>query len=419
MKDRFLNNIGLKVMSLLFAIVLWMTVVNVDDPVDEETFRNVPVQVLHEEIFTAKASTYSILDGNETVSVTVRARRKVLSDIRSNDIRVTADIRNRVSNSLSEATLQTEVDIKGFEGDYVEAYTNPRNIQIEIEPSAQKDFTISVETNGTPRGGNTLGKLVADPKVIRLGGAESQINRVKKVVAVVSVSGLSESQTVQAELKLFDGDDQEVDPALFENNLGAEGLKVDVEILKTKEIPIRIEADDLRPATGYSIGKVSCVPQFVKVAGEEEKISEITEITIPAEDLEVEGISSTCEVNIDLLGYLPEGITLEDTTANTVVVTVAVERNGTKVFTIPSNNIVIEKVTGDLKPGVATLENIELHITGTDEALEKLTEIPAVSVNMEKYTMPGTYTVPAEVMLPEGCSLVGSPKVQIKLEEQK
>lgn len=419
MKDRFLNNIGLKVMSLLFAIVLWMMVVNVDDPVDEETFRNVPVQVLHEEIFTAKASTYSILDGNETVSVTVRARRKVLSDIRSNDIRVTADIRNRVSNSLSEATLQTEVDIKGFEGDYVEAYTNPRNIQIEIEPSAQKDFTISVETNGTPRGGNTLGKLVADPKVIRLGGAESQINRVKKVVAVVSVSGLSESQTVQAELKLFDGDDQEVDPALFENNLGAEGLKVDVEILKTKEIPIRIEADDLRPATGYSIGKVSCVPQFVKVAGEEEKISEITEITIPAEDLEVEGISSTCEVNIDLLGYLPEGITLEDTTANTVVVTVAVERNGTKVFTIPSNNIVIEKVTGDLKPGVATLENIELHITGTDEALEKLTEIPAVSVNMEKYTMPGTYTVPVEVMLPEGCSLVGSPKVQIKLEEQK
>ena len=419
MKDRLLNNIGLKVMSLLFAIVLWMMVVNVDDPIDEETFRNVPVQVLHEEIFTAKASTYSILDGNETVSVTVRARRKVLSDIRSNDIRVTADIRNRVSNSLSEATLQTEVDIRGFEGDYVEAYTNPRNIQIEIEPSAQKDFTISVETNGTPRGGNTLGKLVADPKVIRLGGAESQINRVKKVVAVVSVSGLSESQTVQAELKLFDGDDQEVDPALFENNLGAEGLKVDVEILKTKEIPIRIEADDLRPATGYSIGKVSCVPQVVKVAGEEEKISEITEITIPAEDLEVEGISSTCEVNIDLLGYLPEGIMLEDTTANTVVVTVAVERNGTKVFTIPSNNIVIEKVTGDLKPGVATLENIELHITGTDEALEKLTEIPAVSVNMEKYTMPGTYTVPVEVMLPEGCSLVGSPKVQIKLEEQK
>ena len=418
MKDRLTNNIGLKVMSLLFAIILWMLVVNVDDPVDEETFRNVPVQVLHEEIFTTKASTYSILDGNETVSVTVRARRKVLSDIRSSDITVTADIRNRVSNSLSDATLPTDVEIKGFEGDYVEAYTNPRNIQIEIEPRAQKDFTISVKTNGTPRDGNTLGKLVADPKMIRLGGAESQINRVKKVVAEAQVSGLSKSQSVVAELKLLDADDEEIDPALFENNLGSEGLKVDVEILKTKDIPIKVEDDDINPASGYSIGKVTCVPQLVKVAGEEDKIKELEEIVIPAEALKLEDISSTQEVSVDLTKYLPDGIVLEDTTADTVIVTVPVEKYGTKVFTIPSNNIVLEKVAGGLKPTVAALENIEIHVMGSDEALEKMTEAPSVYVNMEPYTTPGTYTVPIEAELPEGCSLVGSPKVQISLEQQ-
>ena len=418
MKDRLTNNIGLKVMSLLFAIILWMLVVNVDDPVDEETFRNVPVQVLHEEIFTTKASTYSILDGNETVSVTVRARRKVLSDIRSSDITVTADIRNRVSNSLSDATLPTDVEIKGFEGDNVEAYTNPRNIQIEIEPSAQKDFTISVKTNGTPRDGNTLGKLVADPKMIRLGGAESQINRVKKVVAEAQVSGLSKSQSVVAELKLLDADDEEIDPALFENNLGSEGLKVDVEILKTKDIPIKVEDDDINPASGYSIGKVTCVPQLVKVAGEEDKIKELEEIVIPAEALKLEDISSTQEVSVDLTKYLPDGIVLEDTTADTVIVTVPVEKYGTKVFTIPSNNIVLEKVAGGLKPTVAALENIEIHVMGSDEALEKMTEAPSVYVNMEPYTTPGTYTVPIEAELPEGCSLVGSPKVQISLEQQ-
>lgn len=405
-------------MSLLFAIILWMLVVNVDDPVDEETFRNVPVQVLHEEIFTTKASTYSILDGNETVSVTVRARRKVLSDVRSSDITVTADIRNRVSNSLSDATLPTDVEIKGFEGDYVEAYTNPRNIQIEIEPSAQKDFTISVKTNGTPRDGNTLGKLVADPKMIRLGGAESQINRVKKVVAEAQVSGLSKSQSVVAELKLLDADDEEIDPALFENNLGSEGLKVDVEILKTKDIPIKVEDDDINPASGYSIGKVTCVPQLVKVAGEEDKIKELEEIVIPAEALKLEDISSTQEVSVDLTKYLPDGIVLEDTTADTVIVTVPVEKYGTKVFTIPSNNIVLEKVAGGLKPTVAALENIEIHVMGSDEALEKMTEAPSVYVNMEPYTTPGTYTIPIEAELPEGCSLVGSPKVQISLEQQ-
>ncbi len=418
MKDRLLNNIGLKIMSLLFAVVLWMMVVNVDNPVDEETFRNVPVQVLHGEIFTTKASTYSILDGNETVSVTVRARRKVLSDIRSTDITVTADIRNRVSNSLSDATLPTDVAIKGFEGDYVEAFTNPRNIQIEIEPSAQKDFTISVTTMGTPRDGNTLGKLVADPKIIRLGGAESQINRVKKVVAVAQVSGLSKSQTVVAEMKLLDASDEEIDPALFENNLGAEGLKVDVEILKTKDLPIKVETDDINAASGYSVGKVTCVPQVVKVAGEEEELAKLTEIVIPAEALKLDSISSTQEVNVDLTEYLPEEVMLEDATADTVVVTVSVEKDGTKVFTIPSNNIVLKKAAVGLKPSIATLEKVEIHITGSRAALEKIVSVPQVYVDMEKYTEPGTYTVEIKAELPEGCRLVGTPKIQITLEGQ-
>ena len=418
MKDRLVNNIGLKIMSLLFAIVLWMMVVNVDNPVDEETFRNVPVNVLNEEIFTTKASTYSILDGNETVSVTVRARRKVLSDIRSTDITVTADIRNRVSNSLSEATLPTDVEIKGFEGDYVEAYTNPRNIQIEIEPSAQKDFTISVETTGTPRDGNTLGKLVADPKMIRLGGAESQINRVKKVVAIASVSGLSKSQSVVAEMKLLDADNEEVDPALFENNLGAEGLKVGVEILKTKNIPIHVEDSEISAAAGYSIGEITCVPQTVKVAGEEEALKELTEIVIPADALELDSISSTQEVNVDISEYLPEGIILEDATADNVHVTVLVGKYGTKAFTIASNNIVLKNATVGLKPSITTLEKIEIHVTGSRAALEKITDVPEVYVEMKPYTKPGLYTVEVEAELPEGCSLVTKPKIQITLEEQ-
>lgn len=175
MKDRLINNIGLKLASLLFAIILWALVVNIDDPVDEMTYRQVPVRVLHEEIFTAKASTYSIVGGNGTVNVTVRAKRSVLTDIRKENIEVTADIKNRVTNSLSEAMLPTEVTIKGFEGEYVEAYTSPGNLQIEIEPSTVKLFPISVETIGTPRGGNILGKVSANPKSITLGGGESQL----------------------------------------------------------------------------------------------------------------------------------------------------------------------------------------------------------------------------------------------------
>lgn len=419
MKDRLTNNVGLKVMSVLFAILLWALVVNIDDPIDEETYRSVPVKVLHEEIFTSKASTYRIIDGYDTVNVIVRAKRSVLSQIKASDIEVTADIKDRVSNSLSEATLPMEVVIRGFEGDYVEAYTAPRNLEIEIEPSTQKDFVISVTTIGTPRDGNVLGKLKANPESIRLGGGESQINRVKRVVAQADVSGISSSGMVEARLYLFDSNDKEIEQELFENNLGSEGLKVEVEVLKKKDVPLELETDGIKPAAGHALGDISYEPRTIAVAGGEEDIKSLTKVTIPSEAFELDGISSTQEVSIDVSEYLPENISLVDATAGTVIVTVAVEKFGTKVFNIPSNNIIFENALISLKPSVAKMENIEIQVTGSAEALAKLTEVPRVFVDLEKYTTAGTATVTIQADLPPGCTLVKNVTVQIVLTQQE
>lgn len=281
MKDRLTNNIGLKLVSLLFAVVLWALVVNIDDPVDETTYRSVPVKVLHEEIFTAKASTYRIVDGNETVNVTVRAKRSVLAEIREENIEVTADIKNRVTNSLSEATLPTQVTIKGFEGEYVEAYTTPVNLQIEIEPSTTKTLVFSVETIGTPRDGNILGEVTANPEKITLAAGQSRIDRVKKAVAKADVSGISESGEVEAELILYDANGKTIDPAFFDNNLGTEGLKVNVEVLKTKAVPLEFSTSKIKPAEGYTLANLVCEPKTVVVAGTREQLKELNKVSIP------------------------------------------------------------------------------------------------------------------------------------------
>lgn len=419
MKDRLINNIGLKLVSLLFAVILWALVVNVDDPIDETTFRSIPVKVLHEEIFTAKSTTYRIIDGNETVNVTVRAKRSVLSDIHESDIEVTADIKNRVANSLNEATLPTEVSIKGFEGDYVEAYTTPKNLQIEIEPSTTKTFPIRVETIGTPRDGNIIGKVSANPQKITLGGGESQINKVKKVVAKADVSGISSSGSVEAELILYDSNGKVIDQALFENNLGKERLKVEIEILKTKEVPLEFDTSEIKPAAGYSLSEVLFEPVSVVVSGSEEDIKKLDKISIPGEALKIDNISARQEEKIDVAEYLPKGITLADDTAGIVVVTISVEKYGTKTLSIPTNTIILENALSGLKPNIATLDNIEIQVRGSKAALEKLNgEPPKVFVDLEKYTTAGKVNVPVQVELPEGCSLVGKVEVQIVLEQQ-
>ena len=47
MRKRITNNLALKILAFLIAAFLWLVVVNIDDPVDDKTFSNIPVQVTH------------------------------------------------------------------------------------------------------------------------------------------------------------------------------------------------------------------------------------------------------------------------------------------------------------------------------------------------------------------------------------
>ena len=43
MKKKLFNNIGLKLMALLVAILIWIIVVSVNDPIADKVYRDIPV----------------------------------------------------------------------------------------------------------------------------------------------------------------------------------------------------------------------------------------------------------------------------------------------------------------------------------------------------------------------------------------
>ena len=67
LKDKFTKktitqNIGLKLMSLAVAVILWFIVVNLTDPVITQTYKNVPVRILNADIITDNAKTLEVVD---------------------------------------------------------------------------------------------------------------------------------------------------------------------------------------------------------------------------------------------------------------------------------------------------------------------------------------------------------------------
>ena len=59
------KNFGLKILAVVFAVIFWMIVVNVDDPEMSKQF-SVPVTIENENVVTDMGKVYEVLDRKST-----------------------------------------------------------------------------------------------------------------------------------------------------------------------------------------------------------------------------------------------------------------------------------------------------------------------------------------------------------------
>ena len=335
MKDRWKNNLGIKIMAVLFAVVLWWTVINIDDPIGTKKFQ-VEVGVLNAEVVTNEGKSYQIVNNTKNVTVTVKARRKVLDKIKANNIVATADFRE-----LQGASVPIRVKINGFEGDYEEAMANPRNLQIQTEVTETKTFPITVATIGDVREGYVLDKVntVAKPKSIEISGPKSSLGRIARVVAKVDVSELSKDTTLSAEVIYYDSADNIIDKSLLSSNCDKNGVSVDVKLLSTKQLPVSFDTSKIVPGEGYVFSGITFEPQTVLVAGKIDVLNAVAQLDVSADALKREAITANEEVVVDVTPYLPEEISLVDEAAGSVVVTITVEKAGAKTLSLPVRSV--------------------------------------------------------------------------------
>ena len=417
MKQRLMNNIGLKILAFCVAFMLWLMVVNIDDPVTHKTFSDIPVSVINEEVLAnaKQPQTYQIVDNTQTIDVTVTAKRKTLSKIKADDIVAVAD--------MKELTLETQIpidiSISGFEGRYDSVQAMPRNLQIKLEDEETKRFPIVPATTGTVRDGYVLGSIVATPEKVSIRGPKSVINGINRVEASVSVSGLSKDSLLESELVLYDSNNNVIDQNLLSNNLGTEGVGVKVQILRTKTVPLEFDTSMIRTARGYEFTGITFEPKSIQISGENLDIEHLRTIYIPAEALQVSNIKEKTEKVINVSDYLPSNIRLADENAGSVVVTISVEKDGTKSFDITVGNVIVNNLSEDMTMNYATADALELQIRGPKDVLSELQLDRAVSIDLSEYDEEGTYNVPVKVKLPDSCTLEKDVSVKVVLKNKE
>lgn len=414
MKNRLVNNLGLKIIALLFSVFLWIAVVNISKPIETKRFYP-EVAVLHSEVVTNQGKSYKVVDNVKNVAITVKAERDILEKMKTGDIEATADLRE-----LQGAFVPIRVKINGFEGNYQEAYANPRNLQIETEDTGTKTFPVTPVATGKLQQGYILGELSAEPKSIDISGPMSSVGRISKVVAQVDVSELSENTTMTAELIYYDSADNIIDKSLLSSNVDRKGLDVHVHVLETKQVELFFDTNEIHASEGYAFAGLEVEPKYITVAGEKEALDNMKYIEVGSDVLKQENLKKNTEVVVDITKHLPEGINLVDTDARSVVVNINVEKAGVKSIMIPVRSVKINNAPQNLELSYGPEQEVELQFKGLDEVLQTMSiEKIAALVDLKDYKTEGTFDVPIKIAsLPEGCTFVEGASIQIILKKK-
>ena len=414
-KYKLTTNLGLKVIAFIFAVFLWFIVVNFDNPVGSSTFRDIPVQILNDDIITSAGEVYQV-EGDRTVTVVVYATREVRQKLTSDNIVATADIKQIDSTGR---LVPIEVTINGFSGESVTAEAIPRNLTIQREKSGKKVMSLTVDTEGVKLAdGYILGDASVEPDQVTITGAESVLEQVDRAVAQVDeVEGVSQDSVLPASLVLYDANGNELNQTQMSNNLGEEGLSVSVEVMKVKGIPVVFDVEG-SPAEGYKYTGCVSTPESVQVCGKSEDIDKISEIDVPASVIDISGASEPIEMSVDITPYLPEGVELVDENSGNVKVTVKIEQEGTLSVDFMVSSIRINNLAENLQVSYEPDAEITFRFTGDEDLLDTLDISNAVSVDLSDYDRPGTYDIPVKVNLPEGISQDGQVTVQLTLAEK-
>ena len=108
---------------------------------------------------------------------------------------------------------------------------------------------------------------------------------------------------------------------------------------------------------------------------------------------------------------------LAEENAGSVVVSILVEKDGTKTYEMTVSSLLVENLAENLTMDYKTVDALEVQVRGPKHSLESLDMSGTMSIDLKKFKKPGTYTVPVKVKLPENCALEKQVKVEIELKE--
>lgn len=389
------NNFGLKLLAALFAVILWLVVVNIDDPKISQRF-SASVVIENADYLTDQGKYYEVLDDTNTIVFTVTAKRSYIEKLSNTDFKAVANMENAaIDNDTGRGKVPIEVTALRY-STLVTISKATQNLEIALDNLAQEQFMIGVETVGTLADGCALGEVTVSPNLLRVSGPESVVNTIDHVTANIDVTNVATDVVASVIPTLYDSEGNVIDKNKLTLNMST--VTVTARILDIKDVSLIFDVTGT-PADGYAYMDMEYEPKTISIKGTVSALNSVTAVHIPGSALDISGARDDITQVIDVSEYLPDNVTVVDQSQAKVTVTVHIAQLSTKSFNLfPSSVNVLNLPEGcHLSFGTSV---IRVNVSGVAEDLEAL-DADSITASIDAGSLtPGTHEVEIALELP-------------------
>ena len=426
MKNKFTKNWGLKLVSFLFAVLVWIIVTNINDPIVPLPISDVPVTIRHAEVIAERGQVYEVLDNTDVIdTVTIYAQRSVIETLDKSNVVAIADM----EELTSEDTIPIKLSTNKYNDSLESIRGNIDSVKINIEDRQSRSIPIRANVAGEVTEGYMLGNVSTEQNLIRVSGPESVVSQIARAQAEVNVSGFTSNINTDADIRLYDENGKEIKSTVLERSITK--VRVNIEILEEKTVAINYIVSG-EPADGYRItGEYESTRNSVVIAGRSSAVQKIEALEIPDGVVDVTGATEDVTKLIDLKDYLPDGIVLAEEDFNGYInVTVHVGQEMRRTFSTAVDSIRITGVPAGFTAQITDPDKYcSITLLGLDSELGEISvNTLEVSVDVAAWLEDeaieelesGYYRIPISVSIPDGSAVVWE-KVEVQLhitEEQ-
>ncbi len=388
-KKLFYNNRFVAVFSLFLALVFWLVVNLLINPVTERVFNNIPVKIDTTGTAAGAVNLEVITQSVETVSVTVKGERFAIYRLTDNDIEAYASTIN--VNDRGVYNLPIGAGLVSDSGNTtLEFSVNVATVTARFDQKETRDFTLEpVIENVKAAEGLSLGELsIIDNSSITIYGPVTELNTIDSVKAIYSPDTpevLSNTIYPLAQIKLYDRDGNEINSELLEIS-PSNTCYITVPVMMNKTVDLRVKFSG-----AYSTLNLPSTLSRTRaeITGQVGVVSDISYLNLY--DINVNEISPSNNVFNRNINFSRVGLSLMDRSIEPITVTLDMTGYSEKRFSVPKEN---QHVVTGLADGL----NYELLTTNSVVMVGPTSLIESMNANELYYeidlsgiTSPGTY----------------------------